>query len=135
MLRNPRLGSVCMSMLQTGWKDERPNNRKPRPRRGNVIVLAAFLMVFMMFMIACAVDVGYIYLMRAQLQRAVYAACLAGGQDLVNSLDAAQAKTTEYLVRNPVGSSMTSFNEAELASKIATFQAEHGGDLQVTYGD
>jgi len=92
-------------------------------------------MVFMMFMIACAVDVGYIYVMRAQLQRAVDAAALAGGQDLVNSLDAAQAKTTEYLVRNPVGSSMTAFNEDELAAKIATFQAEHGGDLEVVYGD
>src|SRR5262245_4640449 len=114
------------------------NNSRGRAssrRRGNIIVLSAFLMVFMMFMIACAVDVGYIYTMKAQLQRAVDAAALAGGQDLVHSLETAQATTVEYLVRNPVGASMTSINEDELASKIATFQAEHGGDLEVLYGD
>ena len=85
-------------------------SRRPDPaRRGNIIVLSAFMMVIMMAMLALAVDVGYIYTMQAQLQRPVDAAALAGAGELVEGIDAAQATATEYLVRNPVGSSSDGF--------------------------
>src|SRR5262245_15253625 len=80
--------------------------RKCKPRRGNIIVLTAVLMVVMMAFLALSVDVGYIYTTQTQLQRAVDAAALAGVQDLVNGTEQAQAAATEYLVRNPVGSPM-----------------------------
>ncbi len=92
-------------------------------------------MVFMMFMIAMSVDVGYIYTMQAQLDRAVDAAALAGVQDLVNGTSAAQAKATEYLVRNPVGSSMSFVDESQLAAQTAAFQSNHANDFQMKYGE
>ncbi len=104
-------------------------------RRGNIIVFSALLMVFMMFMIAVAVDVGYIYTVQTQLDRAVDAAALAGVQDLVNGTSAAQAKATEYLVRNPVGSSMTFVDETQIAAQTATFNSQHASDLQTKYGN
>jgi Flp pilus assembly protein TadG len=104
-------------------------------RRGNIIVFSAFLMVFMMAMIALSVDVGYIYTVQAQLDRAVDSAALAGVQDLVNGTSAAQAKATEYLVRNPVGSSMTVVDEAQLAAQTSTFNSQHANDLQMKSGN
>jgi uncharacterized membrane protein len=92
-------------------------------------------MVFMMFMIAVAVDVGYIYTTQTQLDRAVDAAALAGVQDLVNGTSAAQAKATEYLVRNPVGSSMTFVDETQIAAQTATFNSQHSSDYQMKYGN
>src|SRR5947199_10812946 len=108
--------------------------RRVRPharRRGNIIVLSALLMVFVMFMIAMSVDVGYIYTVQAQLDRAVDAAALAGVQDLVNGTSAAQSKATEYLCRNSVGSSMSVVDETQLASQLSTFQTQHANDFQM----
>jgi len=91
-------------------------------------------MVFVIFLIAMSVDVGYIYTMQAQLDRAVDAAALAGVQDLVNGTSAAQAKATEYLVRNPVGSSMTVVDDSQLSAKTSQFNSQHANDLQLKYG-
>jgi Flp pilus assembly protein TadG len=104
-------------------------------RRGNVIVLTAFLMVAMMGMLALAVDIGYVYTMQAQLQRSVDAAALAGAAELVEGVDEAQAKATEYLVRNPVGSTMTVIDESALSGNISQFEADHGDDLEVKFGN
>jgi len=104
-------------------------------RRGNIIVLSAFLMVFLMFMLAVSVDVGYICATKAQLQRAVDAAALAGVQDLIISQDAAQARATEYLCRNPVGSSSLFIDEAALNASLAQFKTQHSSDMQMKYGN
>jgi Flp pilus assembly protein TadG len=56
----------------------RPTLRPRRKqRRGVIIVLAALLLVFLLGMIAFAVDVGYITLVRSQLQAAADSAALA----------------------------------------------------------
>jgi len=50
----------------------RRSNRRPlrsRRRRGNILVLSVFLMILMMAMVAFAVDIGYLCLARAELQR------------------------------------------------------------------
>jgi Flp pilus assembly protein TadG len=104
-------------------------------RRGNIIVFSAFLMVAMMAMLALSVDVGYICTMRAQLQRAVDAAALAGVQDLVKGTEQAQARAMEYLCRNPVGASMPYIDEAQLAANLAKFESEHGDDFDVKFGN
>ena len=67
-------------------------------RRGNVIVLSAFLMILMMAMAAFAVDVGYIAEARTQLQRSADAAALAAASQLPNLYNAtvkAKASATE----------------------------------------
>ena len=51
-------------------------------RRGNILVLAAVLMVVMLALVAFAIDTGRITLARTQLQTAADAAALAGAQAL-----------------------------------------------------
>lgn len=104
-------------------------------RRGNIVVFSAFLMVIMMAMLALSVDVGYVFTMQSQLQRAVDAAALAGAQDLVHGVEQAENRATEYLMRNPVGSSMTFLDESQLAANVAAFKSRYANDLTVQFGN
>lgn len=54
-------------------------NNTRSSRRGSIIVLSAFLMVFMLGMIAFAIDMGVIMLMRTQLQVSADSAAMAAG--------------------------------------------------------
>lgn len=55
-----------------------------RSRRGNVIVLSAVLMVAMMAMIAFAVDLGYLFNARTEMQRAADASAIAACWELID---------------------------------------------------
>ena len=46
-------------------------------RSGNILVLTAFMMVAVMAMVAFALDVGYLKVVRTQLQRSAESAALA----------------------------------------------------------
>jgi hypothetical protein len=73
-------------------------------RRGNVLVLAAFMMIVMMAMLAFSVDIGYVYTVRTELQRTADAAALAGAWELIAedervlgaSLDEAKTEARVY---------------------------------------
>ena len=104
-------------------------------RRGNIVVLAAFLMVIMMAMVALSVDTGYMYTMQTQLQRSVDAAALAAVQDLLISQEAAEQRAVEYLCRNAVGSSMAVVPEAQLATELNKFKNVHGHDYAFQFGN
>lgn len=67
------------------------NRRKVSDESGQVLVLAAVLMVVLIAFAGFAIDVGHAYLVQRQLQAATDAAALAGALDLPNS---AQAKAT-----------------------------------------
>ena len=54
--------------------------RKVRSRRGTVVVLAAFLMVALVGMVAFAVDIGYITLTKAEVQNAADSAARGCGR-------------------------------------------------------
>ena len=56
----------------------------PRQRRGVIILLTLFLMVFMISMIALAIDIGYLELAKAQIQDAADAAALAAAAELID---------------------------------------------------
>ena len=58
--------------------------RHARRRRGAITVLAAVMMIMMMAMIVFAVEVGYLYVVRGQLQNAADAAALAAAWDLMD---------------------------------------------------
>lgn len=61
--------------------------RKPwltTSRRGAITVLAAAMSVFLCVMVAFAVDVGYVYWTRSDLESAANAAAMAGGIELRN---------------------------------------------------
>ncbi len=61
----------------------RRRSNQRRNRRGNVLVLTAVLMVFMMGLLAFAVDLGYLYVTRTELQRSSDAAALAAAWQLL----------------------------------------------------
>lgn len=114
-----------------GSRTRQPNEK----RRGNVLVLSALLMIFMMAMVAFATDVGYICLMRGELQRAVDAAALAGAAELQYGVPEAQAKAKEYLVRNPVGSATMVTSETwNLEGALDDFEANHAEGLTLEAG-
>jgi len=56
---------------------QRKRSRTKQPRRGAVAVLVALLMVFIVGMVAFGVDIGYIVLVRGQLQNAADSAAMA----------------------------------------------------------
>lgn len=58
-------------------------------RRGVIVPLTAILMVFLLGMVAFALDVGFILVARTQAQSAADAAALAGASKLMNLLQAA----------------------------------------------
>ena len=63
-----------------------PGRRPTRPqRRGAVVVLAAFLMVAMIAMVAFSVDVGALYVARTELQRAADSGALAAAAEMLES--------------------------------------------------
>lgn len=58
--------------------------RARQRRKGNVLVLTAFMMIAMFAMVACAVDLGYLQVARAELQRSADAAALAATWELID---------------------------------------------------
>lgn len=53
-------------------------------RRGNVLILTALLLVFMVGIVAMAVDIGYLAVARTELQRTADAAAMAACWDLID---------------------------------------------------
>ena len=56
-----------------------------RSRRGAIAPLAAIMLVFFMFLVAVAVDLGYVANVRAELQNAADSAALAGASQLLDN--------------------------------------------------
>lgn len=78
--------------MRTYWYDAR--------RRGTVIVLVAVVLVALTAMLALAVDIGYLYVVRADLQKAADAAALAGASGLSVGQDEAFRRAREYAAKN-----------------------------------
>src|SRR5947209_2464207 len=53
-------------------------------RKGNIVALTAVLMVVLMGFLALAVDVGYLYTVRDELQRSADAAAIAAAWELID---------------------------------------------------
>lgn len=89
--------------------------RRPRPqRRGIIIVLTAVLLVFMLGMIAFAVDIGYIANARTEIQRATDSAAYAGAGALINGTAAATTEAQSFLVSNKVAGSALNTSNATI---------------------
>jgi Flp pilus assembly protein TadG len=84
-------------------------------RRGNILALTAILMVVLIAFVALAVDVGYLYTVRNELQRSADAAAIAAAWELVdrdgnatnsnatNLTTSARSKAVQYAAFNKVG--------------------------------
>ena len=109
----------------------KPRDRK---RRGTILVLAAFLLIVMMGMLAFSIDLGYMMKVRAELQRATDAAALAGAGSLVDGADVAELQALDFMLRNPVGSQVLTENENRQAL-LEAWLAEHPEDFEVALGE
>jgi Flp pilus assembly protein TadG len=83
-----------------------------RSRRGSVLPLVAISLVMLLSFVALAIDAGYIYVSRAQMQRAADAAALAGASALMEGEDLAMERAFEAAGRNLVGGAPVSEQEA-----------------------
>jgi hypothetical protein len=72
---------------------------------GQGLVLGTLAMVVILGLAAMAVDVGYWFSQKGEVQKAVDAAALAGAQELPDDAAAAEAKAREYLEKNGVDES------------------------------
>lgn len=89
------------------------NSQLRRARRGNVIVLSAFLMVAMMAMIAFSVDLGYLYNAQTEMQRASDASAIAACWELIDE-DVVSGAT------NPTVVSESARNKAQQFASLNT---------------
>lgn len=113
---------------------ERPSARPPRAgRRGTILVMAAFMMIVIMALLALSVDLGYITTVRSELKRATDSAALAGAGTLIDGSEAAELQAFKFLARNPVGGVLIAEQEdwEELA---AQWIAEHPDEFDVQVG-
>jgi hypothetical protein len=91
--------------------------RRLRVRQGNILIMTCFLMVAMIAFIALAVDVGYLYTVRNELQRSADASAIAATWELVeeDTMDEdfdvadlstnARAAAVQFAALNKVGNS------------------------------
>lgn len=99
-----------MKIPLTLQRTEDPRRRK---RRGAIAVLAAFLIIPLMGMVALAIDYAYLLKKKTELQRAADAAAMAAVRDLVpddngqQNLPAVRARVKEYAQANLGDSSFT----------------------------
>ena len=76
------------------------------PRAGSAMILMLVLLIIVVGMVAFAVDVGLMVLLRAELQNAVDAGALAGSLELQedpNDVPAAEDAAREFVQLNRVG--------------------------------
>lgn len=73
--------------------------RTRQPEQGQILPIMAILVVILVGLLGLALDLGRVYIVRAQLSRALDAAALAGVLDLP-SVPTAQARATQYMAEN-----------------------------------
>ena len=88
--------------------------RHARRERGQILPLAALMLVVLLGIGAFAIDIGYAYYAKRQLQSAADAAALAGAQDLPNAATAVATATSYGAANTP----------ANLASFAFTYQTK-----------
>jgi Flp pilus assembly protein TadG len=113
--------------------------RHPSRRRGVILALSAVLMVFLLGVIAFAVDLGYIANVRTDVQRATDSAAFAGAGALINGTTAAQTEALAYLASNKVGGStlgasnaVIEFGNWSTTSRTFTVSANAPNAISVT---
>jgi Flp pilus assembly protein TadG len=96
-------------------KHRRFNRSRFARRRGSVLGLTAVLMIVLIAFLAMAIDIGYLYTMRAELQRAADSAAIAATWELIDKngksgtetadslTTSAQSKAVQFAALNKVG--------------------------------
>jgi len=106
-------GAYVPRNKKAGWV--RPNESATGgAAAGVIVVLAALLMVFLVCMLAFAIDVGYLTHTRAELRGAVDAAALAGAGGLSEGGEAARQEVRRLLAVNPISGRALAGEEIEI---------------------
>ena len=111
--------------------------RRPKAaaRRGSILVLSAFMMVFIVGFIALAVDSGVIALARTQLQCAADSAAIAAADSLSSGTSTAQTAAQTFAQDNTAGGAAVSLVPASdvtfgtWSSTTSTFTALSGAAI------
>lgn len=82
-------------------------------RRGAIVVLAAFLIIFLMAVLAMTIDIGYMQNARVEIDRAVDAGALAGAGLLADGQEEAVAAAREFTKLNRVAGRELSDSQIE----------------------
>ncbi|RMG00177.1 MAG: VWA domain-containing protein [Planctomycetota bacterium] len=102
-------------------------------RKGAILVLSAICMVFLMGLLAFAIDLGYIMTVQTELKRATDAAALAGASQLVQGQDAAQIEAFEFLARNPVAT-VNLAEDPNFEQNLQLLLAQHENEFEAEAG-
>ena len=96
------------------WEPAMKRRRFAR-RKGNILAMTALLMIAMMAFLAMAVDAGYLYAMRTDLQRSADAAAIAAAWELMDKngqvgsetpsslATSAECKAVQFAALNRIG--------------------------------
>jgi len=113
--------------------------RRSRYRRASIVALSAFMMVVMLGMVAFSIDVGYMLLVRTQLQTAADSAAMAACASMSGTaadVTAAAQQFAGYHVAGgktvSLGSSDVEFGTWDAATKTFTPSAALGNAVRVT---
>jgi len=88
---------------------------KLRRRRGHTLPLMSMLLIPALGFLALSIDLGRIYALRTEMQRAADAAVLAGAQEFISG-DAVEAYVRTYLEKNLVGNKVATIEELVIDS-------------------
>jgi Flp pilus assembly protein TadG len=86
-----------------------------RSRRGQTLPIIAVLMIPTVGFFALAMDLGRVYVRRAEMQRAADAAVLAGAQEFITGKDV-ETYIATYLEKNPVGNKVATIEQLVINS-------------------
>lgn len=102
--------------------------KRPRHRSGSVLLLTLILMVALMAMLAFAVDLGYLNVVRTELQRSADAAAIAGAWRLIDA-DAPSGVTDSATLTSYAASNAAHFASVNNSLRISPTLGE--GDLSI----
>lgn len=89
--------------------------RRHRPsRRAATMVLAVLMITVMLGLVAFAVDLGYIYLVRTQLQVAADVAAMSAASELMDAADNAISTAQDYAGRHVAGGRSCQLNAGDV---------------------
>ena len=114
----------------------RVHNRRKR-RSGSILVLAAVMITVMFGLVAFAVDIGYLGVVRSQLQTSADAAALAAGSQLFQEHDLVTSGPDAYL-ENWIGISHTRDAAGEYTglNKVGQVAPQLAwGDIEIGFAD
>ena len=84
--------------------------KKLRKRRGTTLSIMAALLVPALGVCALTMDLGLVYALKAEMQRAADAAVLAGAQEFITG-GSVETYVRSYLEKNPVGNTVATVEQ------------------------